>query len=168
MTLFARIAQSIALAFSLTLAAPPASAESVVIVADEAAMAAAIETAQSHLPRVFDAVIDADGKAHPALILKVAFPVEDGEEIIWVANVARAGKQLTAILANEPVYLAGLAAGDKVTFDEDLIADSGLAGDAGRLFGHYTTRVLLETMPEDQAARVRALLSEDPQPATWR
>lgn len=168
MTPFARMAQSVALALSLTLSAPPALAENVVIVADDPAMAAAIETARRHLPRVFGAAMDADGKAHPALTLKVAFQVEDGAEIIWVANVARAGKRFTAILANEPVYLADLAAGDAVTFDDAMIADWGLAGDAGRLFGHLTTRVLLETMPEDQAAPVRALLSEDPLPAAWR
>ena len=162
------MAQSAALALALALTAPPAPADSVAIVADDPSMAAAIESAQSHLPRVFGAVMDADGKAHPALTLRVAFPVEDGAEIIWVANVARAGTRFTAIFANQPLHLAGLAAGDAMTFDEDMIADWGLAGDAGRLLGHYTTGVLLETMPQDQAAQIRALLSEDPLPASWR
>ena len=78
MTPCARMARSVALALALT--APPAPADSVVIVADDPAMAAAIETAQSHLSRVFGAVMDPDGKAHPALTLKVAFPVEGGAE----------------------------------------------------------------------------------------
>ena len=72
------------------------------------------------------------------------------------------------MLANQPLHLVDLAAGDPVSFDEDMIADWGLAGDAGGLLGHYTTRVLLATMPEDHAAQVRALLSDDPLPAAWR
>lgn len=160
------------LALALAAAAPPARAESVVTVTDDPAMVAAVAEAQSHLDRVFDVAIGADGAGHPALTLKVAFPAgtgaEVGEEVIWVAQVARAGGRFTAILANEPLHLPDLAAGDTVTFDRDMIADWGLVGENGKLFGHYTTRVLLETMSQDQAAQIGALLNDTPLPATWQ
>jgi len=164
------VAPAAVLALGLAFTAPPAPcvAEDVVFVAGGSSMSDAIHAAQSHLPQVFAAVMDADGKAHPALSLKVAFPVGDGEEVIWVSKVKHTGKRFTAVLANQPMYLEDLMAGDEVTFDKEMIADWGLVGDGGKLFGHYTTRVLLETMPADQAAQIRALLTPAPLPAGWR
>ena len=165
---FPRAARALALVLATLAWISPAPAETVITAADDPRMAEAIETAQSHLARVVELGIDADGQGHPALTLKVAFPVEGGEEIIWVAGVSRKGTEWTGSLANEPLHLTGLAAGDTVTFDQGMIADWGLVDASGKLFGHFTTRVLLETMPEDQAAPIRALLSEDPLPASWR
>lgn len=158
------------LLFALSLSVVPALAadETVTVTAADPAMAAAVETARSHLARVLDTAIASDGTAHPALTLKVAFAVDDGEEIIWVATVVRDGAEFTATLANEPLRLEGLAAGDTVRFTEAMIADWGLVGASGKLFGHYTTRVLLDTMPEAEAAPIRALLSDNPLPASWR
>lgn len=161
-------AAALTLAFAFVAPPTPCRAENVVFVASSSTMTDAIRAAQSHLPRVFAAVMDPDGKAHPALSLKVAFPVGDGEEVIWVSKVKRTGKRFTAVLANQPMYLDGLTAGDEVTFTKEMIADWGLVSDGGKLLGHYTTRVLLETMPADQAAQVRALLTPAPLPAAWR
>ena len=160
-----RAARTLTFALALALVPVIAPAETVVTEAGDPVIAAAIETARSHLARVFDVGFQEGGTAHPALTLKVAFPIEDGEEIIWVAEAARAGADMSGKLANDPVHLPGLSAGDTVTFTEDMIADWGIVGAAGKLFGHYTTRVLIETMPEDQAAAIRDLLSDDPLPA---
>ena len=168
MARFSRFASLIACATALALAPVAAPAETVVTSAGDPAMAAAIATARSHLDRVFDEGFGDDGRAHPALTLKVAFPIETGEEIIWVAEVARSGAAFTGTLANAPLHLPELNAGDEVRFGEEMIADWGIVGAAGTLFGHYTTRVLIETMPEDQAGPIRALLNEDPLPAAWR
>ncbi|MCB1330436.1 MAG: DUF2314 domain-containing protein [Maritimibacter sp.] len=163
---------TLALALILAPLAAPAqtetTAETIRIPQGDPAMAAAIETAQATLPMVFAAVLDADGRAHPAFTLKVAFPVETGEEVIWVSDVVRTPMGFTAALANAPRHLAGLSMGDTVTFQAPMIADWGLSADDGKLYGHYTTRALLATLPADAAERIRALLSEAPLPPGWR
>lgn len=170
----AALALVLALALILAaLAAPlPAQAqaqtETIRIPEDDPVMAAAIETAQASLPLVFAAVLDAEGRAHPAFTLKVAFPVETGEEVIWVSDVVRTPLGFSAALANDPRHLAGLSMGDTVTFQAPMIADWGLRADDGKLYGHYTTRALLATLPGEEAERIRALLSEAPLPAGWR
>lgn len=174
MPAFSRTLRAVALTLAALAPALPAQSETMVTAAQDPAMVEAVETARRHLDRVFDTAFGAADTAHPALTLKIAFPVEGdgtgtvGEEVIWVANIARDGGRFTATLANEPLHLQGLAAGDSVTFDRDMIADWSLLGQAELLFGHYTTRVLLDTMPADQAAPVRAILSEDPLPEAWQ
>lgn len=168
MARLSRFAKLPAFVAALALAPVTARADTVVTTAGDAAMTAAIETARSHLDRVFDVGFGENGRGHPALALKVAFPVEAGQEFIWVAEVARTGGQLTGTRANAPLHLAGLRAGDEVRFTEEMIAAWGIVGASGKLFGHDTTRVLIASMPEDQPAPVRALLSDDPLPAAWR
>lgn len=68
-----------ALALALTLAstlAGGAQDEVVPYSGDDVAMNTAIETGQSHLGQVLTATISDVGVGHPALSLKVAFPVE--------------------------------------------------------------------------------------------
>lgn len=174
--MFAPLSTFRVVALALATLAPtlPAVSDTVMTDAEDPAMVAAVETARSYLDRVFEVAFVEGDAAHPALTLKVGFPVTNGsddtvgEEVIWVANVARDGGRFTASLANDPLHLEGLVAGDSVTFDRDMIADWSLLGQADLLFGHYTTRVLLDTMPEDQAAPIRAILSEDPLPQAWQ
>ena len=164
-------AQALVLVLSLAVAPLAARCDTILTAADDPAMTAAIETARSHLDRVLNLAIPDTGIAHPALTLKVAFPVatdETGQEVIWVAGVARTPSGMTGTLANEPLYMPDHQAGDVVAFDQDMIADWGLAGPSGRLFGHFTTRVLIATLPDDQAAAIREMLSDSPLPAAWR
>ncbi|GKY89464.1 DUF2314 domain-containing protein [Sinisalibacter aestuarii] len=165
---------SLTLALALSLAAlAPASAQDDVISygSDDPAMNEAIRSAQSHLGRVLVAAINEVGVAHPALSLKVAFPVEAEDmnaEVIWVDEISLAQEGMAGKLANEPVNMPGLHLGDEVHFSQEMIYDWGLVGPDGKVFGHYTTRVLIETLPEAQAAPIREALSDTPLPAAWQ
>jgi uncharacterized protein YegJ (DUF2314 family) len=170
MTHLTRFALVLALALA---AALPARAQDEVIsfADDDPAMSAAVETARNHLGQVLTATISEVGVGHPALSLKVAFPVEGGEtdtEVIWLSEISLAQAGMAGKLANEPVNMAGLHLGDEVRFTQEMIYDWGLAGPDGKMFGHYTTRVLLHTLPEAQAAPIREILSDDPLPEPWR
>ncbi|MCB1339371.1 MAG: DUF2314 domain-containing protein [Maritimibacter sp.] len=165
-----------ALVFALALAAPvvasaPAAAETVITEGDDPAIAAAVDEARAHLAQALAAGIGADGIGHPALTLKVGFPVETGEaasEVIWVSEIRRADDGFAGKLANDPLYMPGLKAGDPVSFAEAMIADWGLVGAEGRIFGHFTTRVLIDRLPEAEATAIRAVLTEAPLPAAWQ
>jgi len=163
---------SLALVLGLAGSLPAVGQDEVVSTnADDPAMSAAIETAQSHLAKVLTAAINEVGVGHPALSLKVAFPVDTDDmdtEVIWLSDISLAQEGMAGKLANEPVNMPDLHLGDEVRFSQEMIFDWGLAGPEGKVFGHYTTRVLLGSLPEDQAAPIRALLSDDPLPDAWR
>ncbi len=137
----------------------------------DAAMSTAIAEAQHWLPNVFAIAIGPDGTGHPALSLKVAFPVETDQaetEVVWVGEIIRGADGFQGNLQNQPAYMPELNAGDMVQFSEDMIADWGIVSTDARLYGHFTTRLLIGGLPEDQAAQISALLSDDPVPASWR
>ncbi|HHS94322.1 MAG TPA: DUF2314 domain-containing protein [Rhodobacterales bacterium] len=146
--------------------------ESVVSIADDdPAMVDAIETARGHLGQVLTAAINEFGVAHPGLTLKVAFPVESAQmdrEVIWLSDISLAQDGMAGRLANDPVAMPGLKFGDEVRFTQDMIYDWGLAGPDDRIFGHFTTRVLLDQIPKAQADEIRTMLSDDPLPEAWR
>lgn len=162
----------LALALSIAATLPARAQDEVIPFAnDDPAMSAAIQTAQSHLSEVLTATINEFGIGHPALSLKVAFPVEADDmdtEVIWLSDISLAQEGMAGTLANEPVNMPGLHFGDEVRFAQDMIYDWGLVGPDGKILGHYTTRVLLEDLPEEQAAPIRAQLADDPLPEAWR
>lgn len=132
----------------------------------DAKMTAAITEAQNTLPRALT-LLPATGKAyHPDLLLKVAFPRNDGmgNEIIWVSDLRSTGKnRFSGRLDNAPNYLTGKRLGSKVRFSLDQVADwSILAG--GRLWGNYTTRVMLPQLPAEDRRYFKTILSDRPIP----
>lgn len=162
----------LAILFTLAATLPARAQDEVIAFSDsDPAMNAAIETARSHLGEVLTATINDFGVGHPALSLKVAFPVEAADmdtEVIWISDISLAQEGMAGKLANEPVNMPGLHFGDEVRFEQSMIYDWGLAGPDGKILGHYTTRVLLDGLPQDQAAPIRAQLADDPLPEAWR
>lgn len=113
--------------------------------ASDQVMNAATDEARRTLPLFLDYVLAQDGAAL-AGTLKVAFqtfPVDVGEEIIWVDGFRRLPDgSFTGRLSNSPVYLGNWQVGTEVSFPESDIRDWGLRSTDGRLFGNYTTRVI--------------------------
>ena len=133
--------------------------------AQDAVMNAAIAEAKASLP-AFLTRLDA-GDIGPGDSLKVGFPVDNGHEHIWVNQIARKGDELTGVLANEPNWMPGLHQGSPVTFAPDLVSDWSYEKD-GKLWGNYTTRVMLPSLPPEDAAAVKANLSDTPTETTTR
>lgn len=161
------------LSLSLCLSSPAwAQDETVEFTPDDPVMNAAILEARSHLDTVLSNVIDPDGQVHPALNLKIDIPVthfDVDNEIIWTDSIARnADGTFTGHFANAPAYMPGASLGDAVTFTKDQVADWSVLSSDGRMFGHYTTRVILSGLEAAEAEQIRALLSADPFPESWR
>lgn len=128
-------------------------------------LAAAKNAARASLAVFWDRFAQPD-EADYDFSLKAAFPRRDGQpgvEEAWVENVARAPDRIVGELSVAPLYLGDLKEHAIVEFQESQIVDwAFMSGD--RLFGHYTTRVMLPRMDAVQAEWLRPLLSETPAP----
>jgi uncharacterized protein YegJ (DUF2314 family) len=96
--------------------------------------------------------------------LKVLLPRRDGlpgKAQAWLETVARDGDALAGQLAAETPELVGLKQGDRVEFTEPQILDwAFFSGE--KLYGHYTTRVMLPKLPLEQADAMRSMFGENP------
>jgi uncharacterized protein YegJ (DUF2314 family) len=127
----------------------------------DAEMNAAIAAARKTLPVFWKHL-----EAHPEMAedhsLKVAMPVDGGgREHIWVGHIQAQGGKITGQLANAPDSLPGLKLGSPVSFTQDQISDWSYTK-GGKLYGHYTTRIVIKHIDPAEAAQVRAMLSENP------
>lgn len=137
---------------------------------DNLTMNEAQDAAKSSLPDFLAHKLDANGQAVDGALVKVAFQVTrdgvSGHEVIWVGSFGQEDGGYTGLLANQPVDMGGNA-GDQVAFTEDMIRDWTYQGSDGKLYGNYTTRVMLSDMDSAQAAQISSLLSTDPVPTRW-
>ena len=126
-------------------------------------LAAATEQARGKLPYFWEH-FEAPEVDEYDFSLKVAFPRRDGQEgteDAWVENIARDVATIKGELMVDPKYLGELRGGAIMDFSEKQIVDwSFLRGE--ELIGHYTTRVMLPTMPEEQAEGLRSMFGENP------
>ena len=131
-------------------------------------MRKAIDKARRTLAAAMEAAsLGNTGRFSPELILKVAIPAGDGVENIWVDSIARDSDALVGRFANEPRYLPGKRLGDTVNFSLDAVIDWSLPKSDGKLFGHYTTRIILQNIAPEEARRIRSRLSLRPAPRNW-
>ena len=137
---------------------------------DDPEMNAAIVEAHKTLPRFLRNVFS-QGIAASEASLKVAIPYgnNDNAEVIWVASLTqRSADTYQGRLANNPVHLAGMSLGDAVQFSSDQIRDwSYTDPGSGMLFGHYTTRVVIQQIDAAQRREVEKILAKPPVPSNW-
>ena len=99
--------------------------------------------------------------------VKVIVPIDDTlAEVIWVAPFARTGQSFFGYLQNEPEHMEGYQVGDSIRFGQDQIADWYLSRD-GKVFGNFTTRVMLPHLSEEDRAWLSEMLSDQPIPSDW-
>ncbi len=136
--------------------------------ATNVAMQAAQNDAMASLENFLDHALNDDGNGAPSAALKVALPVGDGgNEVIWVSPFRMVTGELQGVLVNQPNELPGLTLGDTVAFSRNQVRDWSIWGDDGRLYGNYTTRVMLPSISTDRAEELLAILSEEPLPPGW-
>lgn len=126
-------------------------------------MQRAIQQAQETLPRFLSVAIQADNSLHPASMLKVSVPVTDGNvthEVIWVDTITRDNDGFTGHLANEPNHMPGLTKGSPITFETNAIYDWSIWGEGEKLYGNFTTRVMLPHVDAATAEHFKSILSE--------
>lgn len=125
------------------------------------AMNAAIAEARRSLPDFWKR-FDTDPVVAETAKVKMAFDTPDGGEVhLWIRELRREGGAIVGILDNQPANLPGLAKGDTVTIVQARLSDWRYVRD-GRMYGGFTTRVMVPRLPADQQAMYRQILSENP------
>lgn len=135
----------------------------------QAAILQAEEDARRQLNLFLQNTVTADGTAHEEAAVKIILAGTSARaEAIWITPFSTlGGGQFVGVLANEPRVAADLALGDAVHFDESQIRDWSFVGPDRRLYGSYTTRVLLPHLSDAQAEQIGSYLSDRPIPADW-
>ena len=123
---------------------------------DDPQMEAAKRQGRATLPTFF-AHLASPAADESDFALKFNLSPDRDAEFIWAGEleIDRAGK-LTGVLHNVPVD-PRFRHGQRVTIDRALIIDWGYRKGAVSQ-GNYTTRVLLDRLPPEEAAQIRASL----------
>jgi uncharacterized protein YegJ (DUF2314 family) len=133
----------------------------------DAAMNSAMSDAQRSMDVFLSRATSRKGRAAEGAVVKVAFAVGSGNEVIWIENFRlRRNGRMTGELANSPNHMEGYHKGDTVNFHRSDVRDWSLFS-GGTLYGNYTTRVMLPQMDPATQARLSQLLSPEPLPASW-
>ena len=131
------------------------------------AMNAAQSQAQDTLPKFFQRVLSDDGHLLQDAGVKVAVPTSnDGLEIIWVSPFMKENNGFVGLLANDPESFEGQV-GDPIAFSADQVRDWYVFGDNGKMYGNFTTRVMLADMSPELASQIQDMLAPAPLPDTW-
>lgn len=129
--------------------------------ADDAALNEAMRRARETAPN-FWAKFEGNTPGATEYAVKLGMTGQDGfKEFIWANPIRREGDQIVARLANQPDHLQPLALGSEVRVDQSLLADWTYERN-GRLYGHFTTRVLMPRMTPEERAQVEGSLSPEP------
>lgn len=131
-------------------------------VAYQKALSAAATQARSHLA-YFWTHEQAPTDTEYDFRLKIALPHhgQPGGAEVWLDSVARDGDRLSGQLAAETPDLPQVKRGDIVEFSEPQITDwAFFSGE--KLYGHYTTRVMLPRLPPEQADAMRSMFADNP------
>ncbi|HEX3115397.1 MAG TPA: DUF2314 domain-containing protein [Bradyrhizobium sp.] len=125
----------------------------------DAEMNAAIAHARDTLP-TFWASCDAPKPTEVGHALKVRFDVGDEVEHIWVSDVEKLSDgNYSGRFANEPSDLIGKNIGDQVKFKQADISDWMFMRNE-KIVGGETIKVVLESMPKEEADAVRARMEQ--------
>jgi uncharacterized protein YegJ (DUF2314 family) len=128
---------------------------------NDAEVNAAIAEARGNLPRLWQ-LFESRPSDIDMYSLKIAFPTSGGgAEHIWIEVVSRDGDNIVGTIDNDPEYRPDLKLGMTVHVKASQISDWSYRR-GGKLFGHFTTRVLVRRMQPAEAADTLKLLSPTP------
>ncbi len=114
---------------------------------DQTKMETAIAGAQESLDRFIGALAEGKGDF---FAIKRPYPTRSGEvEHIWITVSTISNGSFIGEIGNIPRDIADLNEGDSVTVPRAEVTDWMIAS-GRRMFGGYTTRVIEETLPEDE------------------
>ncbi|WP_434723692.1 YegJ family protein [Mesorhizobium sp. RIZ17] len=159
MTIAIRIALCLLLALAPLDAWAQSDDKAMMIVSDDAEMAAAIEKARSGLDE-FLALSDAPLPGTDKFKLKVMIVDGNATEHFWVIPFKRTDTGLVGILANEPEIVRNVVLGQNIEFTRDDISDWGYTKN-GHQVGSFTVCVMLKKMSKEEADNLRSAYGFD-------
>jgi len=122
---------------------------------DEAEMAAATQRAIDEVDAFIGELNAGRSESHA-----VKAPIEDAGETehFWLTGVTFADNKFTGTIDNEPGMVSNVTLGQEYTLGKTEISDWMYMRD-GKLYGNYTMRPLLASMPEAEAERFRSMFA---------
>ena len=123
---------------------------------DEQEMDAAISRARSEVDSFIGELSQPTGTSHA-----VKAPIEDSGKVehFWLTEVSYGNGVFKGTINNEPGVVGNVKIGQPWTIKKTEISD-WMYIRSGKMHGNYTMRPLLKTMPDDEAAKYRAILAE--------
>ena len=125
---------------------------------EDAAMNAAIAKARARLPDFWEKLANPPTGTE-GYSVKVAIRDGDRTEHFWTSDIERTGERISAVIANEPQTVTTVREGQRIDVPEADISDWMFMRN-GKVVGNETLRVLLDYMPDEEAAQYRAVLEE--------
>lgn len=124
---------------------------------DDEAMASAIQTARETVIAEIEPFLAGQ---RPEFMVKVGITdAHEQTEHMWLAGVSYAEGAFSGHITEAPHTLEGFQEGQRFQIPPDGISDWMYLQD-GRMYGNYTLRAMLPSMPEEEAAKYRAILAE--------
>ena len=122
---------------------------------DEQEMDAAIARAQSEVDSFIAEMLKSNGTD-----FAVKAPIQDQDETehFWLTDIVYRNGKFEGVIGNEPGIVTNVKSGQKWTVKKSEISDWMFMRE-GKMYGNYTIRPLLKTMPEEEAARFRSMLA---------
>lgn len=122
---------------------------------DEKAMDAAIARARAEVDTFVVELAKPTGTDHA-----VKAPIEDKGKVehFWITDLEFKNGEFKGTINNDPGIVTNVKMGQPWTIKKGDISD-WMYMRGGKMYGNYTMRPLLETMPADEAAKLRSLLA---------
>jgi uncharacterized protein YegJ (DUF2314 family) len=122
---------------------------------DEAEMAAATARAIREVDEFIAELTAGDSENYG-----VKAPITDGEntEHFWLVDVTYEDGQFSGTIGNDPGIVSNVKLGQPWTLGKTDISDWMYIRD-GKMYGNYTMRPLLDTMPQQKADEFRAMFA---------
>jgi uncharacterized protein YegJ (DUF2314 family) len=90
--------------------------------------------------------------------VKVPIQQKDETEHFWLTDVVYHNGKFEGVIGNEPGIVTNVKMGQRWSVKKSEISDWLFMRD-GKMYGNYTVRPLLKTMPEEEAAKVKSMLA---------
>jgi uncharacterized protein YegJ (DUF2314 family) len=122
---------------------------------DEKEMDAAIARARSEVDSFITELSKGNGSD-----FAVKAPIQDKDETehFWLTDIVYRNGKFEGIIGNEPGIVTNVKSGQKWTVKKAEISD-WMFMRGGKMYGNYTMRPLLKTMPEEEAEKFRSMLA---------
>jgi uncharacterized protein YegJ (DUF2314 family) len=122
---------------------------------DKQEMNDAITRAQREVDSFIKELAKPTGKNHA---VKVPIVDKNGTEHFWLTNVSFQNGSFKGKIGNEPGIVGNVKIGQEWSVKKNEISDWMYMRD-GKIYGNYTMRPLIKTMPAEEAAKWRSMIA---------
>jgi uncharacterized protein YegJ (DUF2314 family) len=125
---------------------------------DDAEMNAAIAKARSLLPHFWETQ-EKPKRGEEHFVLKVGIKGKDRTEHFWLNKIEKKDGKIFGTINNDPNYVLTVKLGQRIEIPPADISDWGYSR-GEKMVGYYTVRVLLKTLPAEEAAELKAKIAD--------